>query len=239
MASGDTAGRRRHRSPFPAEKVSAPPRAQNKGTQAGRSPCLLFESLRDAPSQQHLRETRGLGQHLRQLFRAGLGVGPDPHSSSVSWELDVGGDQPCGPLECRTWTPATSPRFPARGAGAAPSSEAIVRVSQEQSWLSPGVPQYSSHRRPEGRATESGRYPRWAGGLPVGRTWREHPSVPPGSRPRAVPPPPGPGQPLKAHTDLPSPPPPQPELVQALPCLQVPPGDPRLLLLLWAHTPES
>ena len=43
--------------------------------------------------------------------------------------------------------------------------------------LGPGVLQYSSHRRPDSRATASGRYPRWAGGLPVGGTWKEHPSV--------------------------------------------------------------
>lgn len=42
------------------------------------------------------------------------------------------------------------------------------------SQLGLGVPPYSSHRRPAGRATASGRYPRGAGGLPAGRTQREH-----------------------------------------------------------------
>lgn len=65
------------------------------------------------------------------------------------------------------------------------------------------MPRYSSHRRLEGRATASGRYPRLAGGLPVGGTWREHPSVLAGSHPQGCPgsllglaaPPPG----LQAH----------------------------------------
>lgn len=78
-------------------------------------------------------------------------------------------------------TPSTSPSFPACGAGTSLCSEAIVQVPHEQSPLSPRVPQYSSHRRLEGRATASGRYPRGAGGLPVGGTWREHPLVLAGS----------------------------------------------------------
>lgn len=78
-------------------------------------------------------------------------------------------------------TPSTSPSFPACGAGTALCSELIVQVPREQSPPGTRVPQYSSHRRLEGRATASGRYPRWAGGLPAGGTWRQHPSVLAGS----------------------------------------------------------
>lgn len=35
---------------FPARSISAPPRAQGKGMQAGLSPCLLFKSVSKAPS---------------------------------------------------------------------------------------------------------------------------------------------------------------------------------------------
>lgn len=64
--------------------------------------------------------------------------------------------------------PPAGPGFPACGAGEAPSLEAVVQVPWEQSRPGPRVPQYSSHRRPEGRAMASGRHPGWAGGLPVG-----------------------------------------------------------------------
>lgn len=183
---------------FSAERASAPLGLRTKGhRQEDHLVFYLIPLVTPLPSSIP-RETRGLEQHQR--FGAGLGVGPGPHSSSVSWELGVGGDQGLwGDPGCGggPWPPPpTSPGFPARGAGAAPSSEAIVR--EPQSCLGPGVLQYSSHRMPEGRATARRRYPRWGGGLPVGRTWREHPSVPAGSRPWAVPPSPRPGHPLKA-----------------------------------------
>lgn len=64
--------------------------------------------------------------------------------------------------------PPASPGFPVCGAGEAPSLEAMAQAPWEQYRPGPWVPQYSSHRRPEGRATASGRHPGWAGGLPVG-----------------------------------------------------------------------
>lgn len=67
-----------------------------------------------------LREARGLGQQLSQLFLAGRGVGPGPHSSSMSWELGVRGPAPQAP---RMWDMARS-----SGPGACPWAWAGVRL---------------------------------------------------------------------------------------------------------------
>lgn len=81
------------------------------------------------------------------------------------------------------WHPAppTSPDFPACGASTVLSSGAAVQAPCEQPPKGSRLPQYSSHRRLEGRATASGRHLRWAGGLPVGGSWRIRPSVLAGS----------------------------------------------------------
>ena len=122
-----------------------------------------------------------------------------PHSNSVSWELGVSRDQPHKSLGCGPWPGPLGPEpaartgwvssstlslslsFPACGAGAVPSSEALAQEPHKESWLGPGEPKCSSHRRPKGRATASGRYTRWAGGLPAGGTRMECRSVPAGS----------------------------------------------------------
>lgn len=65
--------------------------------------------------------------------------------------------------------------------------------------LGPRVLQYSSHRRPDGRATASGRYPRWA----ACRWNMEGAPFSPAGIPQAVLPLPGLGGPcagLRAHT---------------------------------------
>lgn len=91
---------------FPAKRASAPLGLRAK--RCRQEDHLVFystQSVRSPPQYQVfiLREARGLWQRLCRLFGAGHGVGPGPHSTSMSWELGVSGDQPRRPLGRGTW----------------------------------------------------------------------------------------------------------------------------------------